>query len=88
MSSIMASSEPSKLPQFSPPGNLGDLNDHHKTLWSKNYISYWIDGEISADPKVAPDRKPLEQFFNGTKTPFDRNAKPATITWTAFPKKV
>lgn len=83
----MASSN-TKLLEFSPPGNLPELTKEHRELWSKNYISYWIDGEISADQQVAPGRTPLYQFFNGTKTPYDRSKGPAIVTWPAFPKKV
>lgn len=86
-------SEPGKftaqvLPGFSPPGDLPDFNPETREIWSRNYISRWMTGEINADPRVVgPNRTPLQQFFNGTVTPFD-NSKQIPVTWNAFPKLV
>ncbi|GME26684.1 putative alpha-galactosidase B [Neofusicoccum parvum] len=77
------------LPYFSPPGNLSELTEENRELWSKQFISYWMDGEISADPSiVSPGRTPLSQFFNGTVDPFDTTQRPQAVTWNAFPKLV
>lgn len=79
----------STLPAFSPPANLDDLTPENREIWSQNYISYWMTGEINADPKVvSPNRTKLSQFFNGTVTPYDTTQTPAVVSWNAFPKLV
>lgn len=75
----------SKLPRFSPPGNLDDLTEENKNEWSSKYISQWINDEIEGN---VADREPLPQFFNGTVTPYDQSQKPLEISWNAFPAKV
>lgn len=77
------------LPIFSPPGHLDEFTDETAKFWSEQCISRWITGEIKADSTIVePGRKPLEQFFNGTVTAYDQEQTPATVTWTAFPKRV
>ena len=83
--SAMSSSGDSVLKEHSPPGNLQDLTPENRKKWSDEFVSMWMDNEIQGKED---GREPLSQFFNGTKTPFDRTQKPATITWIAFPKLV
>ncbi|KAI9655094.1 MAG: hypothetical protein M1821_005577 [Bathelium mastoideum] len=77
------------LPGFSPPGNLDDFTPETRKTWSEQYISYWMNGEITADPNVvSKGRTELKQYFNGTITPFDTTQTPTTATWNAFPNLV
>ena len=74
---------------FSPPGDLQDFTPENQAIWSKQYIAYWMQGEIDANPNVvSPGRTKLFQYFNGTVTPFDTTQTPAAVTWNAFPKLV
>ena len=75
----------SKLPEFSPPGNLPDLTQENKSLWSKTRISQWIDDEIAGRQ---PGRTPLKQFFNGTTTAYQTGQNGVEITWNGFPNKI
>ncbi|KAE8355651.1 hypothetical protein BDV28DRAFT_155258 [Aspergillus coremiiformis] len=85
----MASIKDSKLSRHDPPGNLSDLNDSNKAKWSTDYISYWMRGEINADPHVvSKGRTKLAQFFDGTQTPFNQNDPPQVVEWNAFPKLI
>ena len=60
------------LLEFNPPGNLDDLTLDNCKLWSSQFINYWMQGEIDANPiVVSHGRKPFIQYFNGTLTPFD-----------------
>ncbi|KAH8427107.1 uncharacterized protein LDX57_004824 [Aspergillus melleus] len=76
---------PSKLPRFSPPGNLDDLTETNKEEWSSKYISKWMNDEIAGRVE---GREPLPQFFNGTVTAYDQSQEPVEISWNAFPAKV
>ncbi|GKZ38164.1 hypothetical protein AbraIFM66950_010159 [Aspergillus brasiliensis] len=77
------------LKRHEPPGNLPDLSEENKNLWSQNYISYWMKGEIDADPNVVgKGRTPLTQFFDGTVTPFNQQDPPRVVEWNAFPKLI
>lgn len=85
----MASTKDSTLKRHEPPGNLNDLTETNKDKWSKDYISYWMQGEISANPNVvSKGRTALTQFFDGTKTPFNKEDPPQSVEWNAFPKLV
>jgi hypothetical protein len=78
------------LPTFRPPGDLPELNAQSRQLWSKNFISKWMDDEIAGnvdDPFVVK-RDPLTQFFNGTITAYDVQQEPIAIQWKAFPHSV
>jgi hypothetical protein len=80
---------PQTLPDFSPPGDLKEFNAETAKFWSDKCISYWMTGEITADPNVVTaGRTPLKQFFNGTVTAFEQSQQPTAITWDAFPKLV
>jgi hypothetical protein len=80
---------PQTLPGFSSPGDLKEFNAETAKFWSEECISYWMNGEINADPHVvASGRTPLPQFFNGTVTAFEQTQQPTAITWDAFPKLV
>ncbi|RMZ68436.1 hypothetical protein GMOD_00008138 [Pyrenophora seminiperda CCB06] len=76
------------LPAFSSPGDLKEFNAETAKFWSDKCISYWMTGEITADPNVVSGRTPLQQFFNGTVTAYDQSQQPTAITWDAFPKLV
>ena len=86
------------LKQFDPPGfpYVDDLLPQNKPIWSNKRVSDWMQQEITAKnddgtPLQGPngiDRTPLDQFFNGTITPYETGQTPAAIHWTAFPKKV
>jgi hypothetical protein len=79
----------SKLKRHEPPGNLNDFTEANKDKWSKDYVSYWMDGEIRADPEVVGrGRTPLTQFFDGTQTAFDTTQEPQHVEWNGFPKLV
>jgi hypothetical protein len=79
----------SVLPAHSPPGNLPDMSPEVRAMWSKDYISHWMNGEIDADQTVViPGRTKLKQFFNGTVTPFDQSQTPVDVTWNGFPNLV
>jgi hypothetical protein len=48
-----------------------------------------MNGEIDAKPEVvSPGRTKLQQFFNGTVTPYDQSQKPVDVTWRGFPNLV
>ncbi|KAL8724855.1 MAG: hypothetical protein Q9166_007709 [cf. Caloplaca sp. 2 TL-2023] len=81
----MSSQNSSILEEHLPPGDLSDLTPENRKAWSDDFVSYWMDNEIAGKEQ---GREPLSQFFNGCKTPFDQSQKPATITWTAFPKQI
>src|SRR5262245_62973489 len=70
---VMAADE--LLPRFDPPGNLDDLNDSQKKVWS-DFISGRMDAEITGD---------LEgrrlQFYNPTKTATTADKATAVISW-------
>lgn len=74
-----------KLKRFSPPGDLQELSPDNQIKWSEKYISRWMEDEIKGN---AFGRTELHQFFNGTKTAFDRSQQGVAITWRAFPKRV
>jgi hypothetical protein len=74
-----------KLKKFSPPGELQELSPDNQTKWSEQYVSRWMEDEIKGN---ASGRIPLPQFFNGTKTAYDRSQEGIAITWAAFPKRV
>ncbi|KAI9370724.1 hypothetical protein BJX61DRAFT_544354 [Aspergillus egyptiacus] len=77
------------LKRHEPPGHLDDLTEANKDIWSKDYISYWMQGEIKADPNVvSKGRTPLTQFFDGTVTPFNQEQKPTPVKWNAFPNLI
>ncbi|KAL2827347.1 hypothetical protein BDW59DRAFT_160313 [Aspergillus cavernicola] len=74
-----------KLKRFSPPGELQELSLDNQIKWSEKYISRWMENEIKGN---GVGTTPLHQFFNGTKTAYDRSQQGVAITWTAFPKRV
>ena len=88
----------STLAEFDPPGypyvNDG-LNQQERQAWSAQ-VSSWMNTELTAKypdgtPLTGGDdvlRTPLQQFFNGTITPYDVKQKPVAITWIGFPKLV
>jgi hypothetical protein len=79
----------STLPSFSPPGNLDDLVEKNKEIWSEQRIGKWMDDEIAGGmngPCKKP-RTPLPQFFNGTVTAFE-GGQHKTVDWNAFPNQV
>jgi hypothetical protein len=79
----------STIPEFSPPGNLSDLTDSNKQLWSDKFISQRINDEIAGNVEGPyQKRDPLTQFFNGTIVPYDTTQQPTGITWIAFPNQV
>jgi hypothetical protein len=79
----------STIPEFSPPGNLPELNDKNKLLWSGKFISQWMNDEIAGNVEGPyQKRDPLTQFFNGTIIPYDTTQDPTGITWVAFPNQV
>ncbi|KAK6516000.1 hypothetical protein TWF281_004590 [Arthrobotrys megalospora] len=78
------------LPLHSPPGNLDDLTDANKKLWSEDRISAWMNQEINQIPYPVPgpcgtERGKLSQFFDGTVTPFETGQQGVAVTWKAFP---
>ncbi|KAI2634790.1 hypothetical protein GGS26DRAFT_524387 [Hypomontagnella submonticulosa] len=75
------------IKQFSPPGYVDDLTPKQAEDWSAT-ISGWMDKEISGQHVELPYRNPLTQFFNGRKTSFNLDQRPASISWIGFPKKV
>lgn len=76
------------LPRHAPPGNLSDLSEANKDKWSNKFISYWMQGEIDANPDVvSKGRTKLTQFFDATKTAADQS-KPKPVKWNAFPNLV
>ena len=85
----------STIPRHNPPGYplVDDLTDANKAIWSKEYISAWINAEIKRGPNVCRKGDPkvgkLTQFFDGTVTPYDVAQAGADIgPWEAFPGKV
>jgi hypothetical protein len=79
----------STLPDFSPPANLPEFSADTRKIWSSDYISYWMTGEINADGNVVgPGRTKLKQYFNGTATAYDTQQSGQAVTWNAFPKLV
>jgi hypothetical protein len=64
---------PATPSDFSPPGNLTDLNIKNQQIWSR-LVSSWTDDKIS--------------FFSGTRTAYKVNQKSEAITWSAFPNQV
>lgn len=86
------------LTEFDPPGfpYVDEIRSQNKIAWSKTRISDWMQNEITAKnddgtPLQGPNgiiRTPLDQFFNGTVTPFNTGQAPDPIHWTAFPKRV
>ena len=86
----MSSSTPAVLPIFNPPGNLGDLTPQNREVWSRKYISQWMDDEIAGNEQgpCGTQRTPLSQFFNPTKTPYDQSQTPTRVEWIGFPHRV
>lgn len=85
----MSSFKASTIPEFSPPGNLPELNDKNKQAWSDKYISQWMNDEIAGNVQGPyQKRDPLTQFFNGTISAYDTTQQPTGITWNAFPNQV
>lgn len=79
----------STLPEFSPPADLPEFNSDTRKIWSTDYISYWMNGEINADRDVVgAGRTKLKQYFNGTVTAYDTQQSGQAVTWNAFPKLV
>jgi len=79
----------STIPEFNPPGNLSELTDANKKIWSEKFISQWMNNEITGNVEGPyQKRDPLTQFFNGTVVPYDTTQQPTGITWTAFPNQV
>ncbi|KAF9880613.1 hypothetical protein CkaCkLH20_01655 [Colletotrichum karsti] len=93
----------STIPVYNPPGfpfQDDHLDAQQRTAWS-NTISEWITNEIDAQyrdddgnlqrlpgPCDGTFRTKLQQFFNGTVTPFNTGQKPALIDWIGFPKLI
>lgn len=85
----MSSFKASTIPEFSPPGNLPELNDKNKQAWSDKYISQWMNDEIAGNVQGPyQKRDPLTQFFNGTISAYDTTQQPTGITWNAFPNQI
>jgi hypothetical protein len=78
------------IPAFSPPGNINELTPENKAIWSKKFISQWMNDEIAGNEEGpwGIKRTPLQQFFNGTITAYETTQEPTAIQWIAFPKKV
>jgi hypothetical protein len=71
------------LTQFNPPGNLPDLTEAHRPLWS-DWISSQLDD--AAKGSAAENDGPRHQFFNPLRAPAAADAAEADISWTAFPR--
>ncbi|EON68667.1 hypothetical protein W97_07925 [Coniosporium apollinis CBS 100218] len=80
-----ATLRPSKLSQFSPPGNLLDLTLDNRSPWSNIKISEWVNDEMSGR---RPGRIPLKQFFNGTDTAYHIGQDGIKIMWIGFPNRI
>jgi len=77
------------IPEFNPPGNLAELTESNKKLWSANFIAKWMNDEVAGNVEGPYEKRdPLTQFFNGTIVPYDTAQEPTGITWIAFPNQV
>ena len=75
----------STIPTFSPPANLQELSTENQSVWSKDYISTWMNQEIAGQES---GRSPLSQFFNGTITAYNVTQQASRVTWIGFPNRV
>ncbi|GAA2280382.1 hypothetical protein GCM10010430_77910 [Kitasatospora cystarginea] len=73
---------------YGPPGNLDDLDDTGLKAWSM-FIGDSVDQAIKGpDPSQVLNDSPRSQFYDLTKTDTAADAQQATVTWTAFPRRI
>ncbi len=73
------------LENFSPPGNLADLSDRGRRLWSTE-LDRLFSSQVVGDPTL-PGDSPRSQFFN----PLGRDltgVEQKVLRWGAFPRKL
>ncbi len=73
------------IAEFSAPGNIDELTPANRSLWSREFISRWMNDEIEGNH---PGRTPLTQFFNGTVTAYEVGQAGVNIVWNGFPNRV
>ncbi|AJC53566.1 hypothetical protein [Streptomyces sp. 769] len=78
----------STIDSYSPPGNLDDLDDTGRKVWN-NFISDSVEQAIKGpDSSKVLNDSPRSQFYDLTKTGTAADAQQATVSWTAFPRRI
>ncbi|MEU1309105.1 hypothetical protein ABZ419_09445 [Streptomyces cinnamoneus] len=78
----------STLDAYGPPGRLADLDDVGLKAWNV-FISDSVDGAVKGpDPAKVRNDSPRPQFYNLTRAETAPDATEATVTWSAFPRRI
>lgn len=79
------SANASTITEFSAPGKINELTPANRSIWSREFISQWMNDEIEGNH---PGRTPLTQFFNGTVQPYEVGQAGVNIVWNGFPNRI
>lgn len=77
-----------QLSAYTPPGGLTDLTEDGRKAWHI-FISDSVDESAKGpDPATTQNDSPRPQFFNLTRTDPGPDVTTATVSWTAFPRRI